>query len=366
MDYKCSIFYNELSKNIILSSNVEYKFGWIHDKILELFNLIIYNIEYCSIKINDDEFIIGSKDCPFNSKLSELIKDDTNINIEFNILDRKRDENGNVIKKNEIIDNYYKWNQEYENNNYINRINQYDHVMFNQYETNQIQNNSFFNDLLSNITSSIQDQINNLENNQNNTQDNISTLNSSIDINTESNEENIMSSHQDSHLDIQTDTNLNIEELDENEQSNNQGTINIDNIVYNNLDSTPTNDFLEVNTLTNEYINIIRNTISSTFESFQNQNDNDININDDNFNQNIIIALSEEEFNELEIIKENENVQDEKCNICLSELNKENKIIKLKCGHFFDYECIENWLRKHSNKCPTCRIEIAKGEPINL
>ena len=121
-----------------------------------------------------------------------------------------------------------------------------------------------------------------------------------------------------------------------------------------------------MNTLTNEYINIIRNTISDTFESFQNQNEMDININNDDFNQNIIVALTKEEFDELDIIEENENIQDEKCNICLSELNKENKIIKLKCGHFFDNECIENWLRKHSNKCPTCRIEIAKGEPINL
>ena len=163
MDYECSIFYNGLSKNIILSSNVEYKFGVLNEKILELFNLIIYNIEYCIIKINNDEFIIGSNNCSFNRKLSELIKDETNINIEFNILDRKRDENGNVIKKNEIIDNYYKWYQDYENNNYRNYINQYDNITFNQYETNQIQNNTFFNNLLSNITSSIDYQINNLK-----------------------------------------------------------------------------------------------------------------------------------------------------------------------------------------------------------
>ena len=362
MDHECLVIYNDKNKKIIVNSTIQ--FGIIHEKILQLFNLIIYNIEFCIIKINNTEYIIGKDNCLFNNHLSDLLLGIDNIEIEFNIFDRKRDQNGHVIKKNEIIDNYYKWYQEYENNNYRNYINQHQHVMFNQYETNQIQNNTFFNNLLSNITSSLQNQINDLENNQNNAQDNISTLNSSIDLNIETNEENIINLHQDSHLDIHSD--INIEELDENEQPNNQGTINIDNIVYNNLDSNITNDFLEVNTLTNEYINIIRNTISDTFESFQNQNEMNININNDDFNQNIIVALTKEEFDELDIIEENENIQDEKCNICLSELNKENKIIKLKCGHFFDNECIENWLRKHSNKCPTCRIEIAKGEPINL
>ena len=30
------------------------------------------------------------------------------------------------------------------------------------------------------------------------------------------------------------------------------------------------------------------------------------------------------------------------------------------------HELIENWLKNHSNKCPVCREEVAKGHPINL
>ena len=377
MDHECLVIYNNIYKKVILNSSIQ--FGIIHEKILELFNLIIYNIEYCNIKINNKEYIIGKDNCLFNNHLSDLLLGIDNIEIQFNIFDRKRDENGYVIKENEIIDNYYKWYQEYENNNYRNYINQHENVMFNQYETNQIQNNTFFNNLLSNITSSLQDQINNLENNQINTEVNVSTIDSSIDLETEineiievneenketeENELNIDCSIEDNYLDIQSNNDLHVEDSDEDQQPNNQDTININNINYNNLDLNTSDDYLEVNTLTNEYINIIRNTISDTFDTFQNHND--LNINNNNFDENIIIALTKEDFDELEIIGEDENIQDEKCNICLTELDKDNKIIKLKCGHFFDYECIENWLRKHSNKCPTCRIEIAKGEPINL
>ena len=51
----------------------------------------------------------------------------------------------------------------------------------------------------------------------------------------------------------------------------------------------------------------------------------------------------------------------EQCSICLTDLNKlENKnieLIKLKCGHKFDKECIMKWLNTH-NTCPLCRDKI--------
>ena len=44
----------------------------------------------------------------------------------------------------------------------------------------------------------------------------------------------------------------------------------------------------------------------------------------------------------------------ENCVICYDEFNKMNK---LKCGHLFCYECLEEWL-KENKKCPICLIEL--------
>ena len=50
----------------------------------------------------------------------------------------------------------------------------------------------------------------------------------------------------------------------------------------------------------------------------------------------------------------------------MKNFTSDSKMIKLKCSHIFDFQCIEIWLKNHSNKCPVCREEVAKGHPINL
>ena len=76
--------------------------------------------------------------------------------------------------------------------------------------------------------------------------------------------------------------------------------------------------------------------------------------------------FSEEEFNNLEEINFNSLKEECICNICLETITQDSRIIRLSCGHIFNYNCIENWLKKHSNKCPNCRIEVAPGKPINI
>jgi len=52
------------------------------------------------------------------------------------------------------------------------------------------------------------------------------------------------------------------------------------------------------------------------------------------------------------------------CNICLETIkDDDSRIIKLSCDHFFNYDCIENWLKNYSNKCPICRSEVSHGQP---
>ncbi|KAG2786905.1 hypothetical protein PC129_g375 [Phytophthora cactorum] len=45
------------------------------------------------------------------------------------------------------------------------------------------------------------------------------------------------------------------------------------------------------------------------------------------------------------------------CVICLSDYEKEDKVISLPCGHTFHKNCGMTWLVEH-NVCPTCRYEL--------
>lgn len=54
----------------------------------------------------------------------------------------------------------------------------------------------------------------------------------------------------------------------------------------------------------------------------------------------------------------NYNMKNEiKCIVCQCEIEENEKCKKLKCGHIFHSECINNWL-KRSLECPMCRIVI--------
>ena len=133
----------------------------------------------------------------------------------------------------------------------------------------------------------------------------------------------------------------------------------------------------------NDYKNIenIRNNLSNNISIlFQNEFSNYINIlndfifienddnNDDNYD-NVKIVLSDNEFNKLEIINYNENnfnLKNKTCNICLDDFIKNEKIIRLKCDHYYHKKCIYSWLKKHSNKCPICRFKLSKDNSINF
>ena len=50
------------------------------------------------------------------------------------------------------------------------------------------------------------------------------------------------------------------------------------------------------------------------------------------------------------------------CVICLSNLNNQTKIIKLKCNHKFHYNCIS---QIKNNLCPLCRDKITEETLCN-
>ena len=145
------LIYNDFNKNIDI--DISKTIGKIQEELLNLCSLIIYNIEYSELivesnfhvplliksnidnnniqdHVNNKCYILGSNDMLFNDIFEKAINKiglNNNIedieNIKIIIHDRKRNENGNVIKENKIIDKYNKWYQNQETENYINYLN---------------------------------------------------------------------------------------------------------------------------------------------------------------------------------------------------------------------------------------------------
>jgi len=82
------------------------------------------------------------------------------------------------------------------------------------------------------------------------------------------------------------------------------------------------------------------------------------NTNEDDVEENAEI-LTEEEFNELEVIKLDKlYVNDGECSICIDNFKEGQEVIKLPCNHIFHLNCIKSHLTSYSNKCPLCRGNV--------
>ena len=86
-------------------------------------------------------------------------------------------------------------------------------------------------------------------------------------------------------------------------------------------------------------------------DSILNNNNNDIFSFDDNSNK----LIEELEIDE-KLIKNNE-IENNKCIICLNNYEIHDKISYLSCSHLFHSSCIKQWI-KRANKCPICKNKI--------
>ena len=82
--------------------------------------------------------------------------------------------------------------------------------------------------------------------------------------------------------------------------------------------------------------------------------------------EDVKIALEEEEFNKETEIVDFEIFPCMECPVCLENFIENDNLKKIKCNHIFHENCIKQWLCNESNKCPICRIEIGKGVPKNI
>lgn len=297
---KINLIYNNFNKYIDI--NVSEKLGTILEKLLNNCSLLIYNIENCNIITNDKTYLFGSSDAPFNISFEEFLKninkDEQNIN-KIIIIDRNRDKNGNVIKENITIENYNKWFQFEESENFINN-NNYPIVSENSHIIRY--------PIISLLDNILNIPLPNLNNN-----------------------------------------NLEEEQEENQEEKNNE---------HNNNNETTLNQF-------NNLIDVIDNYIRNTEHLYI----NDVIPTLDNFNNIILnedvkIILNEDEFEKLEKINYTDCNKELECLICLETFEKNETLIKINCNHLFHCNCIKNWVCNESNKCPVCRIEIAKGSAI--
>ena len=62
-------------------------------------------------------------------------------------------------------------------------------------------------------------------------------------------------------------------------------------------------------------------------------------------------------------LKNNNYILEEctQCTITLEDFTNNTQVIVLPCRHAFKEQGIINWLSNCSNKCPTCRREVAQG-----
>ena len=75
--------------------------------------------------------------------------------------------------------------------------------------------------------------------------------------------------------------------------------------------------------------------------------------------EDVVSTLDDSEKDKLKVYKLIEK-KDEKCAICMSEINVDEQVCDLPCAHTFHDECIQPWLNHYNYKCPVCRTEVGK------
>ena len=73
---------------------------------------------------------------------------------------------------------------------------------------------------------------------------------------------------------------------------------------------------------------------------------------------NVIVTTSKSDLEKIEAVKLEEKLE-EKCSICMSEMEEGEVVSTLKCNHKYHKECVEEYLSQHSNKCPICRANVS-------
>jgi|UniRef100_A0A6C0IYW0 hypothetical protein len=129
------------------------------------------------------------------------------------------------------------------------------------------------------------------------------------------------------------------------------------NVIYNPVQFFGLNNnpyIVQNNQTSEEYLNIFTNIINSINipapEIIETANMEDVRV-----------TLDDTEFDNIKTEELQEDLND-KCSICMMEMNKGNEVSKLCCEHNFHNSCIMQWLTEYNYKCPVCRKECGKAK----
>ena len=118
----------------------------------------------------------------------------------------------------------------------------------------------------------------------------------------------------------------------------------------------------------NEFMNIFplppRN-ISMNFNPFLSTTNNAF----DNLITNTLLeknpyikVTTEKAINDIKKIIYNKDIEQKECPITMMDFEEGEEISKLSCGHIFNTEAINRWLKDEDYKCPVCRHELEYKE----
>jgi hypothetical protein len=82
-------------------------------------------------------------------------------------------------------------------------------------------------------------------------------------------------------------------------------------------------------------------------------------------NNNVVCTLQEEDFDKLKTFSTLVKLE-EKCTICMTNMEEKEVICELPCKDKFHLECITPLLKNYSYHCPNCRKEVGKPKYNNL
>lgn len=90
---------------------------------------------------------------------------------------------------------------------------------------------------------------------------------------------------------------------------------------------------------------------------------NTIDVNEEDEQENNVETLTEEEFEELEVIRidETQVLEELECSICIDKFQLSEEAIKLPCNHLFHKNCIRSHVLNYNDKCPLCRGDIRQS-----
>jgi hypothetical protein len=78
--------------------------------------------------------------------------------------------------------------------------------------------------------------------------------------------------------------------------------------------------------------------------------------------QDVVVTTDIDSINQMDTLKITSDMN-EKCLICMEEMNEDDIYIDIKCKHIYHKECLIEYLTKYNHICPTCRMDI--GHPVS-